>query len=56
MSPYLRHLQAIQEAKERLGVADCNQRLAWLYGDVLERLKVNAPDVKAWRNLGGRNV
>ena len=29
-----------------------NYRLAWLYGDIDARIKANAQDVEAWRNLG----
>ncbi len=32
--------------------ADLHQRLAWLYGDALERMRQGAPNVTVWHFLG----
>lgn len=33
--------------------ADTVQRLTWLYGDPVERIRANHDDVMKWRHIGG---
>jgi len=37
---------------ERQRRRDLYRRYLWLYGDVMERARVNYPDVLVWRGLG----